>query len=273
MEPQFIQGAKGRLFLMYRRPESTVGGTVLFVPPFAEELNKSRRMLAMAARSLNDKGYATVLPDLYGTGDSDGDFGDADWDGWLDDLNMTLQWIRERHTEPLHVLAMRTGALLASGLMIERELRPQSLVLWNPVVQGKQALTQFLRLSVAGNLTGGGGETTGELRERLTAGESLEIAGYTLSPGLAQGLEAATLTLNENTKPERLVWLEVSSRDEPALSPASERVLAAWREAGGAVEAEALAGDAFWGTTELVDAPALISATAAVYACPVTQAH
>lgn len=266
MEPQFIEGARGKLFVMYRRPEAgPVRGVVLFVPPFGEEMNKSRRMFALVARALSDKGYATVLPDLYGTGDSAGDFGDADWDGWLDDLAATLGWLRERHAEPLHVLALRAGALLASRLVSDQRLRPATLVLWNPAVAGKQVLTQFLRLSVAGNLTGRGGETTANLRQRLADGESLEVAGYTLSPGLARGLDEASLTPDPNALPERLVWLEVSSREEPALSPASERHLDAWKRAGTVVTSQAVHGDAFWSTTELVDAPELVAATVAVF--------
>ncbi len=266
MEPQFIRGATGSLFIMYRAAAGgEARGVVLIVPPFAEELNKSRRMLALAARALNARGYATVLPDVHGTGDSAGDFGEADWTGWLDDLATTLAWLRQRHTAPLHILALRAGALLASDLLARESLRPESLVLWNPVLQGQQALTQFLRLSVAGNLAGGGGETTAVLRQRLEAGESLEIAGYTLPPRVASGLDAAVLAPAPESLPRRLLWLEVSTRDEPALSPASQRAIPAWEAAGVAVTSEAVRGDAFWNTAELVDAPALVAATEAAF--------
>lgn len=266
MEPRFIDGSNGRLFVMYRPAQGdVVHGVVLFIPPFGEELNKARRMLALAARALNARGYATVLPDLYGTGDSAGDFGDADWAGWLDDLRATLAWIETRHGEPVHVLALRAGALLASQLIAARALQPRTLVLWNPVIQGQQVVTQFLRLRMAGTLAEGGGEGTRELRERIAAGESLEIAGYTLSPALVQGLDAATLAPDPEALPDRVVWLEVSTRDEPALTPAAQRAVAAWEDAGAAVEARAVSGDAFWSTVELVDAPELIAATEAAF--------
>ncbi len=266
MQPQFIQGNQGRLFVMCREALGADSkGVVLLIPPFAEEMNKSRRMLSLAARALNQKGYATALPDLYGTGDSDGDFGDAHWDGWVDDLSVTLKWLQARNDAPVHLLALRAGALLAARLAADHAFRPASVVLWNPVTQGKQALTQFLRLSIAGNLVGGGGESTADLRQRLMDGESLEIAGYMLAPALAQGLDEATLGPLAEVPPERLIWLEVSSRDEPALSPVGQRQVEAWQSMGVPVTAQAVPGDAFWSTAELVDVPELVAATEAVF--------
>ena len=266
MEPQFLRGKQGRLFLMYRPAAGAdCKGVVLLIPPFAEEMNKSRRMLALAARALTRKGYATALPDLHGTGDSDGDFGDAHWDGWVDDLRVVLEWLRGRHEAPVHLLALRAGALLAARLVADHAFRPASVVLWNPVTQGKQALTQFLRLSIASSLTGGGGENTADLRQRLMDGERLEIAGYTLAPALAQGLDQATVAPLVEAPPERLIWLEVSSRDEPALSPLGQRQVDAWQSAGVSMIAQAVPGDAFWSTAELVDVPELVAATEAVF--------
>lgn len=268
IEPRFIEGPRGRLFLFYRSAEGrNTKGVVLFIPPFAEELNKSRRMLALAARALNGCGYATVLPDLYGTGDSAGDFKDADWDGWLDDLRATLSWIESRHDEPVHLLALRAGALLGSRLIGASALQSPTLVLWNPVIHGQQVVTQFLRLRMAGMLGMAGGENTRELRDRLATGESLEIAGYTLSSGLAHGLDAATLAPDPAALPGRVVWLEVSSREEPVLTPVSQRAVTDWEAAGVSVDARPVHGDPFWSTVELVDAPALVAATEAAFQC------
>ncbi len=53
-------------------------------------------------------------------------------------------------------------------------------------------------------------------------------------------------------------WLEVSSADPPKVSAGGARVVEAWRSAGCEVREEAVAGDAFWGTQEIVDVPELI---------------
>jgi alpha/beta superfamily hydrolase len=75
--PFFLDGPAGNLFCLHF-PRSTPGGArrcALVLPPFAEELNKSRRMGALAARALQRAGHDVLLIDLYGTGDSAGDFG------------------------------------------------------------------------------------------------------------------------------------------------------------------------------------------------------
>jgi hypothetical protein len=48
------------------------------VPPFAEEMNKSRRMIAEVGRRLEGSGVGMLLVDLFGTGDSEGEFAQAD---------------------------------------------------------------------------------------------------------------------------------------------------------------------------------------------------
>jgi len=58
---------------------------VVFAQPFVEEMNKSRRMAALQARALAGQGWAVLLPDLLGCGDSPGDKGDARWTAWVDD--------------------------------------------------------------------------------------------------------------------------------------------------------------------------------------------
>src|SRR5262245_3855900 len=87
----FFQPAVGRtgqrLYLHHRpRPEAAPRGTVLHVHPFAEEMNKSRRMAALHARALAGAGFEVLQVDLAGCGDSSGEFGDATWDDWVADV-------------------------------------------------------------------------------------------------------------------------------------------------------------------------------------------
>jgi alpha/beta superfamily hydrolase len=67
-------------------------GTTLIIPPFAEELNKSRWILAEVGRELARRGVASILPDLYGTGDSDGEFREACWTRWRKDIAQAAAW-------------------------------------------------------------------------------------------------------------------------------------------------------------------------------------
>ena len=119
------------------------------LPPFAEELNKSRRMLSLAARALQSAGIEVLLIDLFGTGDSGGDFGDATLAIWRDDLRRGAAWLAERGVARLDVLAVRGGALLLEDLAPPPGVDHGRVVLWQPVTSGRLLIAQFLRLRVA----------------------------------------------------------------------------------------------------------------------------
>ena len=97
----FFQPAPGggqRLYLHHTpRAGQTPLGAVLYIHPWAEEMNKSRRMAALGSRALAAQGWAVLQVDLLGCGDSSGDFGDATWEAWLDDVTQAAQWLRARH--------------------------------------------------------------------------------------------------------------------------------------------------------------------------------
>ena len=101
--------------------------------------------------------------------------------------------------------------------------------------------------------------TMNHLRLDLAEGRPVEIAGYRLPPALASGLEQASL--QAPGRASHLVWLELSTREDATLLPASTPCIAAWRAAGHKVDARVVPGPSFWQTQEIEDAPALITAT------------
>jgi exosortase A-associated hydrolase 2 len=232
--------------------------------PFAEEMNKSRRMAALQSQALAEAGYSVLQMDLLGCGDSSGDFGDATWAAWVDDIVLACHWLTAKIRAPLWLWGLRAGCLLAAEAAQRIEERCDFLF-WQPMTLGTMALQQFLRLKVASELlTGQSKRVMDEMRRRLDRGESVEIAGYALSPGLASGLEAATLDPPQSGGREcRLEWLEVSTRAGASLSPASSRALERWTAAGVAVHSRIVEGPAFWQTVEVQDAPQLLAATVA----------
>ena len=234
-------------------------GCVLYLHPFAEELNCTRRVVAQQARALAQAGYGVLQIDLSGCGDSEGDFADATWEAWLQDARHAHQWLREHANGPLWLWGMRTGALLATALAHDLS-EPCHFLLWQPTISGQQQLQQFLRLYTASQWLGAGKASGQTPAQMLDNGQSVDIAGYNLSPALARGLAAAQLLPPLRT-PGQLVWLELVAQAEPALSPASEKQFAIWRAAGWAVSAQALTGPLFWQTVGTNDAPALVQAT------------
>lgn len=240
---------------------------MVYAHPFAEEMNKSRRMAALQARALADAGWAVLLPDLLGCGDSDGDFGDATWAAWVDDLVAHVNWMRQRFDDgngqalPLWLWGLRAGCLLASQAAARID-DLAGLLLWQPAGAGKQALQQFLRLKTAAAMLSGGPKGgTDALRNQLLAGAAVDVAGYRLSPGLALGMEAATLT--PPVRPLQVEWFEVGGGADPTLSPAAAATAQRWRDAGSTVQTHVVSGPPFWQATEIEVAHDLLAATTA----------
>jgi exosortase A-associated hydrolase 2 len=270
--PADSTGNGQRFCLFYPAHGDVIHGLVLYIHPFAEEMNKARRMAAHQARALTQAGYAVLQIDLLGCGDSSGDFGDATWQSWVNDVVQGCHWLRSKSNTgsdpsdqvPLWLWGLRAGCLLAVEAA-ERLDSPCNFLFWQPPTAGKPMLQQFLRLKVAGDMLGGQAKGIMEaMRQQLAEGSPVEIAGYALSPGLASGLEQAALTPPADAGPNnRLEWFELSTREDANLGPASVKTIAQWQQTGIAVNSHVVRGPAFWQTTEIEDAPALIAATTA----------
>lgn len=253
----FARSVAGRIFCtgaLSDAPSAAARRRMLVVPPFAEEMNKSRHVLAAIVRAAADAGSEVLMPDLYGTGDSEGDFGDATIDIWRSDLDAAVA--RMQSESPLDVVALRAGALLAADLAARHAVR--SLTLLQPVSEGRQQLTQMLRLRLAAGLMGGGEkETAAQLRQRLADGEFLEVAGYRLSGELASGMESLALLQMPAGAVEQVNWIELAPQADRPLMPVSQRIVDQWRASGIAVNSTVMVCDQFWATQEIARCPAI----------------
>ncbi|WP_323004469.1 hydrolase 2, exosortase A system-associated [Denitromonas sp.] len=260
-EAFFLPGPRppGRFCLLHL-PTGPVRGCVLFVPPFAEEMNKSRRMVALTAEHLAANGWAALVLDLTGCGDSGGDFADASWTGWLEDIDAAYAWLGQRFAQTPAVWSLRAGCLLISDWLRTRQVDAPA-ILWQPVIHGKQHLTQFLFLKAAGDMLNdaGGRAAMARARSDLAAGRQVEVAGYTLSPALATGLEAGSL---EDFPPHQAMTtvIEVLAT-EGASGPNALALQQRWSEAGVRHDWHPVTGPAFWRTQEITVASALPGAT------------
>jgi exosortase A-associated hydrolase 2 len=257
----------GRRFALWLRPTVPARRLVVHAHAFAEELNKSRRMVAQQARALAADGAAVLLPDLFGCGDSDGELLDARWPGWIDDIAKACDWaLRELNAHGTATTAVerwlwghRLGALLAVAAA-GRSASPWNVVLWQPLLHGRQAVQQFLRLDGAAAIVGKGREAGRAMAKSLLAtGRPARVAGYDIAPALIEAIGAARL--EAPPRQARLAWLEVVSDGQLGVPPAVQNALAAWRAAGWRVRHERLVGPPFWQTTEIEEVPALIAAT------------
>ena len=297
--PFFLPTAGGQRFCLLhtsgQAPEEPVA-SILYIHPFAEELNRSRRMVALQCQALAAAGFEVLQMDLGGCGDSAGHFADATWEGWVADVLAAREWLlanqQKRSTDTpamatsmkegnpaLWMWGLRAGCLLAAEVARQLPAHAANLLFWQPVTQGAVHLAQFLRLKVATELVRGGraGETAPaddaapsvnpKPRQLLAEGKQVEIGGYSVSPALAAGLETAHL----NGLPEgsRVVCLELTPAPPVAtnatafvpLSPALVSQIGKWQDHGAKAEGRATTGVLFWQSQEVEVVMAAIDIT------------
>lgn len=268
VEAFFFDAEPGTRFSLYLAPDPRmpVRGAILYVHPFAEELNRSRRMAAIQARAFAALGYAVLQLDLFGCGDSCGDFSAARWEIWKRDLQVAREWLAERCPGPMLLWGLRLGGLLA--LDVASGAAVDGIILWQPYINGRTGINQFLRLHLAAQLQDDGAgapRSTSVLRARLAAQRSLEVAGYTLSAELAQAIDSVdALQLQPPTC--TVHWFASGSPAAARQAASVERLRMHWARGGATLHYHPIDGLPFWSSPDICGCSALLSATGAVFA-------
>jgi len=269
LECFFMPGERGKLFSIFYPPlnaEKSIGG-ILYIHPFAEEMNKSRRMTSLQAREFTKLGYAVLVIDLYGCGDSEGELINASWNLWVRDLLKALEWL-EKHCDGKIILwGLRLGALLSLQLAEETKIKIDQVILWQPTLNGSIALTEFLRITLAGNIISKNGNkiTTNDIKQQLFSGKTLELSGYDLNPELAKEINTADILSYElSTFP--IHWFEVVRDISQPVSPAINKIIDTWKMKNLDIIHKRVCCENFWSAGDIKECPALIQATCEVVA-------
>lgn len=249
IKADFLDHPQRKLFYLLLEPtRGEVQGSILYLPPFTEELNKSRRIVASQARALAESGYRVMLLDLSGCGDGAGEFVDASWQTWLEDAQFAADTLVAMDSAPLMLWGLRLGALLATEVACARE-DVSRLLLWQPVLNGEQQIDQFLRLEIAATaLHNPMTFDRKALWKELRAGGALDIAGYQLSSRLA--LELSKVRLDDLTPPCAVSWIETGGSADKSMPVASDNVIGHWRERGVKLDCDYVIGEPFWRTID-----------------------
>jgi exosortase A-associated hydrolase 2 len=269
-EAFFLSAAAGRRYCLYHGPRAgnKCRGAFIYIHPFAEEMNKSRRMAAMQARAFAEAGFGVLQIDLFGCGDSDGEFSHARWDIWKQDLFLAWNWLENRTDVPISLWGLRLGALLALDFARNWEKPIDKIILWQPVINGTSFLNQFLRLRMANEmLADGSAKTTGTsmLRDSLANGQVLEVAGYELVSSLTDAIDS--LRVAELAVGKSIVhWFEIVAEPGRPMAPAGTNAINQWKRNGIDPHVHLVPCPPFWATQEIAECPELISATLAAIA-------
>ena len=274
VEPFFFDAEPGTRFSLYHAPNPQVAprGAILYVHPFAEELNRTRRMAAMQSRAFAELGYAVLQIDLFGCGDSCGEFNAGRWQIWRADLELAAAWLAERDTGPLTLWGLRLGGLLA--LDAAAVLKPSRLLLWQPYLSGRTCINQFLRLSEQlRDPAPGAPRSTSALRAQLAVHGVIEVAGYEVAVPLVKAIDAcdaAQIAL----PPCTIHWFGYGGPAPQRAEAGAARMKERWAEAGVALHYRQFEGGPGWSadanTAGHLDCPELREATTSLFAgdCP-----
>lgn len=267
LTPRFIEGSKGPLFCLTYLPEDKSAEILLFLPPFAEELNRCRVMVAMQARQLAVIGVGTLLLDYFGTGDSDGEFHDTNWSQWLQDARTAIAWLHDQGYDRISLWGMRLGTLLAAEIANQSPELFSRVLLWQPVLNGEKYLTQFFRIRLAFLMEHDGNqESTQHIRAVLRQGNGIEIAGYELSSQLADDLDSKNLQNLTNLKGFEIHWFEWVLDETSKLPPVSQKLMNDWQQQDINPVVHLFKGSSFWQAHERQLSPELIKLTTSIFA-------
>lgn len=266
LRPLFLDAPTGRLFAVFHAAAERPAWSMLWLPPFGEEMNRARRMATLLGHAVAEAGGALLVLDPFGTGDSEGDFAAATWEGWRDDGLAALDWLRAEGLAPRAAGGLRTGAVLALDLAVEAKL--DHAVLWQPVMRGDLFLTQLLRVRVAAGLEEERGETVKDLRARLAAGETVEVAGYPVTPAMAAALDGLALKGMAGGYGGTIDLLQVSADPHAPAPPAVGGLVDGWLRRRVDATLRQVPGEPFWTIEETTLAPALVTATVDALTAP-----
>ena len=258
----------GQRYCIYH-PASTdqtngeVLGMILYVHPFAEEMNKSRHVAAQQARTFSKAGFAVLQIDLLGCGDSTGEFEDASWMAWVQDLVDAHDWLTKRTAETttkktaVWLWGLRTGCLLAleASIIINKSC---NFLFWQPSVSGEKEIKQFLRLKHTTNMLSKY-EFNKDTTDQYEAQISIEILGYNIRNKLIEDIWSKKLDPKKNINQSiNMIWIEINTPFKSTLSKSTIENIQEWKNSGVNILNYEVQSLPFWCTNEISNAPDLI---------------
>jgi len=242
--------------------ERSPRGHIVFLPPFAEEMNRCRTLVADQARLFAQSGYACTVLDFYGTGDSDGELEDASLERWYANIELVIATIKADADIPLSLWGLRLGGLIALGFAAQSSWAIENILLWQPVNGAKIYVNQILRQRVAAmKLRGLPPETTQEIREKLAQGERIEVAGYVMGGQLLTEVEALDLSVMENLCHGQIFWLEHVIEQGRAPGVAAQKAIDLLKEHNAELVVQTFTDPQVWQIANREAAPGLLAST------------
>ena len=265
----FLTGCEGQLFLSVqlnnaRQTAAACSGAVVILPPFADEMNKCRHLIANLMRQLAANAFDSFLLDNYGTGDSGGDLDLASVDIWRTDLQQLLQLIAQCGYQHVSFVTVRFGSLQLFDLLNHSPLPLplQQVVLWQPWFDTARFWQQFARIKLAETLGSTNTLTQTDIAQQLNAGTAIEIAGYPINTTFYSSLMQLQSQFPAMLENRLVHWF--NSTTSATVAPAVQQHIITLSQQC-QLKVVHLPCQSYWQAAELVQAPKLINQTAALF--------
>jgi pimeloyl-ACP methyl ester carboxylesterase len=194
---------------------------VLLCYPVGSEYMRAHRAFRQLNTLLSRAGANVLRFDYSCTGDSAGNGVDATVEAWLEDVDWALDELKDTAaSESVSVVGLRMGAALAALASRKRE-DVAHLVLWDPIVSGREYLDE-----VIGNPRPAG---------------VIGVEGFPMSPTLRTSLDAIDLTRADSLPQAGRTSILVSSEHQ-----ASSDLADAMRRAQEVVNLEVVPSSGSW---------------------------
>lgn len=157
---------------------------VLLCNPFGQEAVRVHRMQRVLAERLSRLGMPVLRFDYFGTGESEGDDHDGDLEQWRQDIVAADARLRLLSgCAETAWIGIRLGATLALQAAGQAEQPPASLLMWEPVSNGR-AYLESLRRAHRRALAYSYGPSASNLESQLE-----EAIGFEIGPELRHQME------------------------------------------------------------------------------------
>lgn len=271
-EPLFLRSGGHEMFALLHKPADAVASRVksvwVFCPPFTEEEKCSHRAFVDLARRLCGQGHAVLRIQYRGTGDSGGRFDEFSCLDWREDIGVALSHLRELGYSKLGVMGLRLGATFAAQAA-EANQGIGRMVLWEPVVDGKQYLSLNLRRKLlrkmltekeGGAPSPSGDTTSSDSSTTSDSSDGVDFDGYFVTQRLQDDLAGINL-LNE-VKLFRGAVLLTQISSQPSPGKPLLRLRECYEQAGAKAETAAIVEQPIWNLMDLFSPETLIQKTA-----------
>lgn len=148
MKQHFLGHPESPLFGVYHQPrrseDRAAPRAAIICPPIGQEYNRTHWALRLLANQLTRKNIHVLRLDYHGIGDSSQSIEQIDeLEIWKQNIVEAINHLQqESHAETVMLIGQRMGGTLAAMVARER-CDVNSLVLWEPVVDGKNYLDQL----------------------------------------------------------------------------------------------------------------------------------